>query len=443
MSKLRGVKPEEIIKRLKLFVFGPEGIGKTLAVLMFKKAYVIDGEKGTENYTKTINKAESVVLHSIDYEEIIEQIEALATEKHPYRTLIIDPGTTIYGALQDTWRKRFAQRAASSRDADKINKAEMLDFGPQYWGKVKSDWKALQRLILRLDMNVIVTAHEKMLWGDNFVKLGVTFDCNKDDGYFFDYVFRMYKKSKGEKVRWAETIKQRVDPIGGTFFPDDFIWSYENFIKYYDKNTIEREAEPLVIASIKQVQRIKQLIEIINIEPGVIEKWYKKADVGDWGEFTYEQLQKCIDYCEKKMNGISSMVPDEKLTPAPTKQVEQSIEKKATPPERIEQPNRENNGKRKRGRPKKVETEEEIIIAIHKVKERLVLLEVPSNKVEDMVVNLRTHILGEGTEQLTLNDYDKIYAFLGRVKAREGYEIDKDLFRSVMQEVLKEEKEDL
>ena len=55
-SKLKAVVPEKIEKRLKLFLYGKAGIGKTMAALQFPNAYIIDTERGCDNYGETIKK---------------------------------------------------------------------------------------------------------------------------------------------------------------------------------------------------------------------------------------------------------------------------------------------------------------------------------------------------------------------------------------------------
>ena len=41
---LRARKPEAVTKRLKLFMFGPAGVGKTTAAIQFPNSYIIDCE---------------------------------------------------------------------------------------------------------------------------------------------------------------------------------------------------------------------------------------------------------------------------------------------------------------------------------------------------------------------------------------------------------------
>ena len=72
---LRGVKPEAKEKRLKLFLYGPAGVGKTTAVIQFPDAYTIDTEKGSDFYSKTLSKSGSVVFQSNNPDEIKEEIK--------------------------------------------------------------------------------------------------------------------------------------------------------------------------------------------------------------------------------------------------------------------------------------------------------------------------------------------------------------------------------
>ena len=295
---LRAMTPKKVEKRLKMFVYGEAGIGKTLQAIQFPNAYIIDTERGTSFYNETITRQNSVVLQTLNPDEIKEELRELLTTKHSYRTLIIDPITQVYGATQEKWTRIFEKYAKSQKDG------EVQDFGMRYWAKVKGDFKALQRIILALDMNVIVTAHQKDVYGLNFSKIGVTYDSMKGDDYFFDLIFRITKKND---KRMAETIKERAD-IGANKFPQEFEWNYENFLKFYGKDIIEKDATPIVMATKKQVERILQLIATVKIDEETINKWMTKADVDEWEEMTGERIQKCIDFLEKKIEEVKPVI---------------------------------------------------------------------------------------------------------------------------------------
>src|SRR3954451_11648271 len=92
---LRARKPEAVTKRLKLFMFGPAGVGKTTAAIQFPNSYIIDAERGAENYDRLINESGSVVFQTNDMHDVIAEVKSLLTVKHDYRTLVIDPITTL------------------------------------------------------------------------------------------------------------------------------------------------------------------------------------------------------------------------------------------------------------------------------------------------------------------------------------------------------------
>jgi hypothetical protein len=291
---LRGKKPESKEKRLKLFMYGPAGVGKTFASLQFPNAYIIDTERGTDYYDQAIVANDSVVFQSVNPDDIREEIKELLTTPHPYKTLIIDPITQVYNSIQEKWTRIFEKNAKSE------NKAEVQDFGMRYWGKVKSEMKSLQRMLLALDMNVIITSHQKDVYGTNFNKIGVTYDSMRGDDYLFDLIFQIEKRGS---ERTARTIKERAE-VGKNKFPEEFEWSYSNFLKFYGKNAIERAAVPLSLASPDQVDRLEKLIDLVNLPLETISKWFTKTDVDKFEEMTSEQIQKCIDFVESKLQVV-------------------------------------------------------------------------------------------------------------------------------------------
>lgn len=292
---LKGVKPEPKEKRLKMFVYGQAGIGKTIAALQFPNAYIIDTEKGTDFYADVINKSNSVVLQTFLPDEIKAELKELLTTKHDYRTLIIDPITQIYNAVQAKWTKIFEKNSKSQKESD------IQDFGMRYWGKVKGEFKSIQRMIIALDMNVIVTAHQKDVYGNNFSKLGTTFDSMRGDDYLFDIIFQIVKK--GDQ-RIALTIKERAI-IGGNKFPAEFEWSYENFLKFYGKEIIEKVAEPVAMADKETIARVVNMVNMIKMDDAIVIKWFQKADVQDWSEMSKEQINGCEAYLNKKLASLS------------------------------------------------------------------------------------------------------------------------------------------
>ncbi len=294
---MRAKKPEIKEKRLKLFLFGAPGSRKTTSALQFPKSVLIDMERGSEEYAKTINKAGSIVLKTNDPDEVLAQIKELLTEKHDYRTLIIDPVTIYYQALQDKWSRIFEQYAKT--DKEKVTQ----DFGMRYWGRVKGEYKSFLRMLMQLDMNLIMTSHQKDIYGPNMQKVGIGPDSMKGDSYVFDYVFRL---NVAEDKAYAITEKQRSEPLEPQKFPPEFEWSYTNFLKFYGSEVIERETVPVAMATPEQVAEITHLLDIVKVNDEDITKLFTKHDVDEWGELTGEVIQKYIDTLKKKIAPVAT-----------------------------------------------------------------------------------------------------------------------------------------
>ncbi len=276
---LRARKPEAVTKRLKMFMFGPAGVGKTTAAIQFPNSYIIDGERGTENYDKLITESGSVVFQTTDINEVLAEVKALLTVKHDFRTLVIDPITPIFNDLLDKCETQVG-----------------ADFG-RHFGAANKTMKRLANLIMNLDMNVIMTAHAKTEYGQNFSKLGYTFDGWRQLDYWFDLVVELTKKGK---KRVAKVSKTRIET-----FPDEdiFEWSYEAIKKRYDASILEREAQQVALATNEQVREIKDLLNIVRLPEGLVDKWFGKAQVDAWEDMPAETIGKCIEYVKNRLPG--------------------------------------------------------------------------------------------------------------------------------------------
>jgi hypothetical protein len=274
---LRARKPQAVNKRLKLFMFGPAGVGKTTAAIQFPNSYIIDCEKGTENYDRLVAASGSVVFQTTDMHDVIQEVKSLLTEKHDFRTLVIDPITPVYNDLLEKCEARVGS-----------------DFGRHY-GAANKEMKRLANLIMALDMNVVITAHAKKEYGDNLRVLGHTFDGWRQLDYWFDLVVELGKKGK---KRFAKVVKTRVES-----FPDEdvFEWSYDAIKQRYDVNMLEKQAQQMKLASARQVSEIKELLNIVRLPEGTTDKWFAKAGVDTWEDMPADALQKCIDYVRGRL----------------------------------------------------------------------------------------------------------------------------------------------
>ena len=274
---LRARKPEAVHKRLKLFMFGPAGVGKTTAAIQFPNSYIIDCEKGTENYDKLITASGSAVFQTTDIHEVVAEVKALLTERHNFRTLVIDPITPIYNDLLEKCELKVGS-----------------DFGRHY-AEANKVMKRLANLVMALDMNVVVTAHAKKEYGQNLSVIGQTFDGWRQLDYWFDLVMELGKRGK---KRYAKVVKTRVEA-----FPDEdvFEWSYDAIKKRYDNAMLEKPAEAVRLATPDQVREIKELLAVVRLPEGTTDKWLAKAGVDVWEDMPADALAKCIEYVKNRL----------------------------------------------------------------------------------------------------------------------------------------------
>lgn len=288
---LRGTKPKAISKRLKALFYGGAGVGKTTAAIQFPKPYLIDTERGAENdqYVKLLEKAGGAYFFTTDFEEMVKEITSLLTEQHDYRTVIIDPLTVLYNDLCDKAAKSLATR----------EDPEGMAFG-RHKAKADRQVKHLLNLLLRLDMNVIITSHMKKRWGSGMVELGNTFDCYAKLDYLFDLVFEIQKRGK-ERVGIVQ--KTRVDsfPEGETF-PFD----YDTIAEKYGREILERTATVQSLATPEQVAELKRLIELLKVPTELQDKWLDKAQAENFSEMPTDAIQACVDFLNKQVRGSAA-----------------------------------------------------------------------------------------------------------------------------------------
>jgi hypothetical protein len=227
---LRGKKPVEKKPRLKALLYGAAGAGKSTAAIQMPRPYIIDCEDGVAHYGKIIEAKGGAVFATNSLEEIITEVRSLLTEKHDYRTLIIDPFNAAYDTELEIGEKKVG-----------------ADFGRHYGhaGKVA---KRLYHLLTELDLNVIVTAHQKNEYGDNMKITGQTFEGWKKLDYLFDVVFHLERTKDGKRI--ATVKKTRLEE-----FPDQsrFEWSYDELARRYGQAKLEREGETIDLAGDKLV----------------------------------------------------------------------------------------------------------------------------------------------------------------------------------------------
>jgi len=285
---LRGKKPTTTEKRLKALFYGAAGSGKSTAAINFPKPYIIDTERGVEQdqYVTLIDKVGGAVFQTGDFDELLQEVRALLTTKHDYKTLVIDPLTVIYNDLVE----KSAKELANKKDP------EGTSFGRHY-AIANKKINHLLRLLTRLDMNVIITSHAKNEYGDNMSVIGQTFDCYKKLDYLFDLVFEIQKRGK---TRHAMVKKTRIEA-----FPDgdSFQFSYAEVANRYGKSILEKDAVAESLATTDQITELTRLVDLLKYPEENVQKWLDKSNSETIQEMTTDQIQKCIDLLKSKITG--------------------------------------------------------------------------------------------------------------------------------------------
>jgi hypothetical protein len=262
-------------KRLKLFLWGNSGAGKTTLALQFPGAAVIDLEGGTELYGDDF---EFVVLPATTFDGVMMAVGWLLTNPHSYRTLVIDPITVLWEELQKKWSDIFLVRNKSSRGF----KHDYYDFQPRDWQAIKAEFKDLIRKLIALDMNVIVTARQKPQYADNlFMRvIGETFEGETSLPYLFDVVVQMYRDEEGQFL--GRCLKDRSNKLP----QGEFTVSYQLFEECFDRVLLTRAAKPEKGITTKQIGEIERCVTLLGLSQEQVSRSLSKYDATTLNDLT-------------------------------------------------------------------------------------------------------------------------------------------------------------
>ncbi len=291
MSKLKAKDPKSAEpSKPKLLIFGKPGVGKTWGSLDFPSCYYIDTEGGAnlEHYTDKLKKAGGAYMGpedgALDFKVVTEQFEALATEKHAFKTIIVDSISKLYNTAIATEANRLKDKDA---------------FGASKKPAIQA-MRQLVSWVNRVDMNVLFIAHSKSEWGLNAagerVEIGQTFDAWDKLEYELHLCLEIAKRGP---ERTAKVRKSRL-----TGFPDasTMPWSYTEFATRYGRDVIEGTVKSIVLASPEQVAELEKLCGVIRVSDEEKEKWFTKAGVEAFSELDATVAVKLITHLKGKLS---------------------------------------------------------------------------------------------------------------------------------------------
>lgn len=286
---LKAKQPIDVIPtKPKFMISGESGVGKTFFALDFPKPYLIDSEGGAtrEQYQEKLKKTGGAYFGkeegSQDFKAVIEEVKQLTTTKHEYKTLIIDSFTYLY-MLE-------ASEAEAKGGSDFGRDKKMANIPT----------RQLISTLEKCDLNIILVCHSKTKWerrGKDIIDAGSTFDGYDKLEYILDLWVELNKGGKTFTVK-----KSRVQNLKQG---DSYPLSYDEFASLYGRQTVEREAIPVKLASVEDIARLNSLIEGLKVDQDTIDKWYKKCNVDSLVEMSDEQIKSLIAYCEKLILQLS------------------------------------------------------------------------------------------------------------------------------------------
>lgn len=283
---LPGMEPEFIEKRLKLYMYGAPGSGKTRAAIQFPKPFIIDTERGCENknYIAAIKDVGGRIYQTSDCDDVINAVLSLMREKHNYKTLVIDTMTVVHDNLIEKEIKIFEKKRKDNKDVDMR----------AVYGNRTRKMQHLMNLLLRLDMNIILTSHVK-----DGNEGGIAIDGFKGLERLFDLVLEIRKPTAG-KIRKAFVAKTRLEEE----FPENtlFDFSYDEIISRYGSDQINKDVKIDTLASDEQVKELDTLINSCRVSVETVAKWLVKSRSESLSEMPADIIQKCIDSLRGKVN---------------------------------------------------------------------------------------------------------------------------------------------
>ena len=289
---LRAKKPEAQSARFKALVYADKGAGKTHFCCQFPYSYYIDTE-GLQDYPHFVNmikQGNGDLVYLTELHEIIKEVRELLNSTHQYKTLIIDSISFPFGWLSQMEAERLAAKTKDSEGTEygaNLAKAKRLIF-------------QLGILLSRLDMNVLVTAHQKTKYerdGGTFKESGVTFDISDKLAYTLGAVLNLrligkFRKLIVEKSRYKELESNEVA---------DFNDGYEFMKSRFDSEIFERQSKQDVLATKDQCEEFKRLVSTIGLDKETIQKWLMNAKAQSPEEMNTNTIEKCIGWMKKKM----------------------------------------------------------------------------------------------------------------------------------------------
>lgn len=292
---LRAKKPEAQPNRLRAVIFGAPSAGKSHFVCNLPGVYYIDTEnlQKYEKFRNMLNKNNGLIVSLNDMDEIIKEVKDLLGIKHEYKTLVIDSISVPCGHLANLEVERLVRASK--------NPIEGTEFGSNV-AKPKRLTYHLGMLLARLDMNVIVTAHEKPKF-EGEKEVGKMPDVSDKLAYLLGTTIHL--QNAGGK-RLARIIKSRYSELkdGDSI---DFDNGYEALKSRFGEDIFSREAIAEILSTKEQLSEIRSLVNLLRITEETQQKWLTKFSSNSFDEISESNAEKIINHLKSQVKGETNV----------------------------------------------------------------------------------------------------------------------------------------
>ena len=141
-------------------------------------------------------------------------------------------------------------------------------------------------LLLRIDMNVIVTCQAKREYGNGMNVIGNTYVGYKRLGYIFDLVCETSVLGNNFS---AVVKKSRLEGFNAG---EEIDFNYAEIAKRCQNSAIEDEVKTEELPSAEEIARLKHLISVLKVPGETIVKWMSKASCSDFSDMPRDILKK-------------------------------------------------------------------------------------------------------------------------------------------------------
>lgn len=283
MPALKAKKPVIKEERFKAVIYANRGVGKTHFCCSFPNTYFIDteGVEAHPHFVEMLINNGSDIARINELSDLINEVKILLSTKHEYKTLVIDSITFPFHLLANMEAERLAKK---SKDG-----SEGTEYGANM-AKAKRLVFELGMLLSRVDMNVLVTSHEKVKY-EKGVEIGKAADVNDKLEYALGSVINLRRQGKKVKA-FIDKSRYTKLPTGEAI---DFDEGYFMLRDLMGKEIFEKASLNENLATAQQLDEVKTLIANLSVPEEWLNKRIAACRASTLEQLTEKDMQDLID----------------------------------------------------------------------------------------------------------------------------------------------------